>query len=62
MVCVVLPLTLCHAGAGGLNSGCLTLFSWEKITVCEITDSANAYVMTGGNVSRFRIESDSTVP
>lgn len=61
MVCVVLPLTLCHAGAGGLNSGCLTVSLGEN-TECEITDSANAYVMTGGNVSRFRIKSDSTVP
>lgn len=31
-------------------------------TVCEITDTADACVMIGGNVSRFRIKCDSAVP
>lgn len=30
--------------------------------MCEITDSANACVMIVGNVPRFRIKCDSTVP
>lgn len=52
---------LCCAGVGGLSSVGLTLFLGEN-TLCEITDTANGCVMTGGSVSRFRIKCDSTVP